>query len=316
MSDVTPLFTFVQLEFTHVIGPPAGRYVVAPELADETPELTDPPVPLTRTDAATGVTLGFGVADVLAISVHGAPASRIGGLRRRARLAQPGATPADVPLLLATFVRGTAPMYDEAEAQLWLEQTANSEAARSEWVEHAFDVVNQAIRAFRAGARDPYVTELTPRDPRRLRLGYGTTEQVGSGTWKVAAELPPPLAPRSGRIDRLRPTEVVGDVLAGRGVVLESEELLIRALLDLDHDRTRAAAYQVFSALELLRGEIVLTDRQSESVQAHSAALADVVAAAAGRPLEAHELLQLDDAIDAAERALDHWRFAPAALSA
>jgi hypothetical protein len=312
MADVTPLFRFVQLEFTHVIGPPAGRYVVAPDLIDDVPES---PPRMTRADAATGVTLGFGVADVLVISVHGASAARI-GLRRRARLAEAGATPADVPLLLATFVRGTAPMSDEREAQLWLEQTANSDAARNAWVEHAFDVINRAIRGYRAGARDPYVTEVTPRDPRRLRLGYGTTEQVGAGTWNVAAELPPPLAPRSDRIDRLRPSEVVGDVLAGRGVVLESEELLVRALLDLDFGRTRAAAHQVWAALQLLVGEIVLTGRLADVLQAHSAALADVVAAAVERPLEADELVELDEAIDAAERALDHWRFAPAALSA
>jgi hypothetical protein len=319
---VSLFFLFVQLEFTHALGPHAARYVVDARIAgDRTLDAAPARASIadegaysaleTRNREAAGVTRGIGVADVLVVGVVGAPASRL-RLLRRARYAEEPAAPAEVPLSLVTFVKGTVPLRDEREAKQRLEAIRFSEEQQNVCVQEALGVLNIAIRAHRTGAHDPYAIEVTLRDARRVRIGYGATEQVHEGRWQAALELSPLTGRRSTRIERLRPAEAVAAVLSGRIRMLEAEDLLLRALVDLDNRRTRGAAFQVGAAIRLLALELgpdswdAIPGLRSLEARAHRAA--ELEAAAGSRELDREEVGELEAIIDAVDGALERWR--------
>jgi hypothetical protein len=320
---VSLFFLFVQFEFTHALGPHAARYVVDAEIAGGR-TLNPAEAPVGRADhaadsalearnrAAAGVTRGIGVADVLVVGVLGAPASRPRVLRRARYEKQPAAA-AEVPLSLVTFVKGTAPLGDEREAKRRLEEIRFSEEQQNAWVQEALGVLNVAIRAHRAGAHDPYAIEVTLRDARRVRIGYGATEQVQEGRWQDALELTPPAGRRSTRIERLRPPEAVAAVLSGRSKVLEAEDVLLRALVDLDNHRTRAAAFQVGAAIRLLPLELGPDSWDAipglRSLEPRAERTAELEAAAGSRELDGTEVGELEAIIDAIDGVLDGWRY-------
>jgi hypothetical protein len=301
---VQQLFGFVQFEFTHAIGPHAGRYVVAnPASVDEhgaAPRSGD----VRRAQALAGVTMTAGTADVLAITIVEAPAARP-KLRRRATPADAQIGGDEVPLLLATFIRGTEPM-DRAQADALVQRVAQSDELQEGLVADGLAALNLAIVGYRAGARDPYVTEVARRDARRVRVGYGTREQVAGGRWEQAITLPPELARKPSREERLAPSEVTASVLSGRGDVLEAETVLLRAYADLDHGRDRAAALQVRAAIQLLG--IELAERDATAVSELD--LDDLAARA-----EAGGVEELEEVIAALERGIERWRFAGAESS-
>jgi hypothetical protein len=311
-------FLFVQFEFTHAVGPHAGRYVVEPTLLGASSSAGDgsPDQALdARNQEVAGVARGIGDSDVLVIGVRGAPARRTRVLRR-ARQIEPDAAPADVPLAIVTFVRGTLPLNDRGEAGRRLDEIRFSDERQDQWVTAGLRALNLAIRAYRAGAPDPYAIEVTRRDARRVRVGYGTTEQVQDGLWREALELPPPAGRRPKRIERLRPAEAVASVLAGRATVLESEDVLARALIDLDNRRTRAAAFQVGAAIRLLGAEA-----ESEpaggvldlaSLEQHAKRAGELEATAARRALDDAEAAELESIIDGVDALLDARRYASA----
>jgi hypothetical protein len=329
------LFLFVQFEFTHAVGPHAGRYVVEPALLSrdgEAPGARAPvgPAPGARTAAAdsspvsldpwldnrnrqvAGTTRGVGATDVLVVTVLGAPPVRF-RILRRARELSPPVAPDDVPLSLVSFVKGSQPLSHTKEASAALDEVKFSDQLQRQWVQVGLRVLNAAIRGYRAGAPDPYAIEVLRRDARKIRIGYGTTDEVQNGGFQSAIELPPGQAARATRIERLRPSEAVATVLTGRGAVLEGEDLLLRALVDLDHERTRAAVFQVAAALRLIPSELrphpgadqldfAVFQRALESTEV-------LVRAVVERPLRADEVAQLEGTIDAVAGVLDGWRY-------
>jgi hypothetical protein len=304
---VSLLFSFVQFEFTHSLGPHAGRYVVA----SNEPVATASPDPAldARNEQLAGTRHGAGSSDVLVIGVVGAPAAGR-RLLRRARQVEPDAPPAEVPLSVATFVKGTQPLPNLGEAQSQLEEERFSEQRQQRWVDEGLRVLNVAIRGHRTGAPDPYAVEVTQRDARRIRIGFGTTEQVQNGLWQQAFELPPPVLPRSRRIERLRPAEAVAAVLSGNNEVLEGEDLLSRALIDLDHSRTRAAAFGVAAAVRLLASELGSQPApELESLHQRAELAERLAGAAAGGPLDATQVRELESLIAALEDLLDARRY-------
>ncbi|WP_354698848.1 hypothetical protein DSM112329_04546 [Paraconexibacter sp. AEG42_29] len=304
-------FLAVQFEFTHAIGPHAGRYIVAhPSSVDSTGAALRSDA-LTRRQQLSGQTMQKGTADVLAISVDVAPA-RIPKLRRKAKEAEVDSGPAEVPLLLATFIRGTRPL-DRKVADAELLELSVDEDAQQAWVAEGLLVLNRAIRAYRAGSRDPYVREVAQRDSRTTRIGYGTTESLPNGKFTRAAVLPLPLGLKASREERLAPSETTANVLAGRASVLEGEDLLLRAYTDLDHGRTRAAALQVRAAVHLL--ELELRDLDGGNIGVDFDELANdtdrIVAAIAGGPLEHEQVVEVEAIVERIEHAIELWRFTP-----
>jgi len=135
---VSLLFEFVQFEFTHAIGPPAGRYLVEPQGGGAEPSRSPYPI---RRRVVSGETHDVGVADVLVVGVVPAPASRP-RLRRKARDVEPDAPPAEVPLSVVTFVKGTAPVDDDRELAGRLEIVRSSEDEQERWVDEGLAVLN------------------------------------------------------------------------------------------------------------------------------------------------------------------------------
>lgn len=251
---MTLLARFVQLEFTHSLGPAPGRYLVpafeAPTGEDEAEAPAAPAV-----DPVTGVTRAVGSADVLAIDVVGAPPPRRGILfGRKAHDAPAGERRREVSLAMVTFVKSSIPL-EPAGAQGLIERCRQSEEEQEAWIGEALAVINSAIRAYRAGG-DPYVLEVSRQDPRAVRIGWGSAEEIFAGEWRGAFSPPPLPAPRVGRDEILRSQQLVAGVLAGRARVLDADDLIARALLDLDLGRSRGAALQLRAAVELLVAEL------------------------------------------------------------
>jgi hypothetical protein len=234
MSSAARMFPFVQFEFTHALGPAPGRYVVS--------------------DEADAGARDLNASDVLLLDVAGAPTVQR-RRRRRAERLDPAAGAAPVTLALVTHVRA-ARADDGADGACLVqacEAAANMQAA---WIEEGLALVNLAVRAHRASCGDPYFPELTASDPRVVRIGYGAASEVAAGRWEYAFAVDGPRAPRLGYAERNAPAEVVAAALGGRPVLLQADELVLRALVDLDHGRLDCAALQLHAAARMLAVEL------------------------------------------------------------
>ncbi|MGE4428949.1 MAG: hypothetical protein AB7G37_21050, partial [Solirubrobacteraceae bacterium] len=251
---------------------------------------------------------------VLVIAERGARAGRW-RLRRKARFVDPAGAPEDVVLQLASYVEATAPVGDIGVARSRLTQIAESDEQQAHWVQEGLSLINRAIRAHRAGSRDPYVVEVARRDARHVRIGYGTTDEVRDGRFTEAVDVPPPPGTRAPRSTMLAPSEAVADALTGRLDVLECEDLLLRAYLDLDHGRTRAAAHQVGAALALVVAETAPEGDAAQRLADARATVGELLTAVASRGLDEDEVDALVGAIDAGVRVLERRRSDREALS-
>jgi len=154
-----------------------------------------------------------------------------------------------VPVTRAT-VAGPERFADRAAAQRWLQETSGAAEGRAEQVRGATALINRALSALRAAARDPLVHEVGATRALAVRIGFGTGEQLAEGRWDEARELP---APRRGRLDQIDPQESVAAVLAGRERVHPAQTLLERARLDLEQGRADEAEFGLRAASAALR---------------------------------------------------------------
>lgn len=298
-------FPLVQFEFSHNIGPPAGRYVVRPEGAS--------PVPAQELEPDEDPRLGAN--DVIIIKVEGATVARGRWFARSPRLAQVGEEPRDVPIVVATVIRATAMMRQKAQAAELLGTIRASEDERERWVAEGLTLLNRAVSAYRRCAADPYAIDLTRSDARAVRVGYGTAAEVKRGMWEEAIAVDAPATPRVSRGLRLMPTQGMAAVLGGNARTLEAEELILRATLDATHGRGRAAALCLQGAHALLADEL-----RDESLDGHAQrcldevagtknAVDELAAVAVRRPLEADEIERLKSLAEAAGALVDAWRY-------
>ncbi len=289
---MTPLLPFVELEFVHAIGPGAGRYVVA-------------------VDGEEGEA---GTQDVLQIKiVDGTTTTK--GLRRRTRDESAAAVPTDVPVLRVMWIGAGQPAATQGEASGRLERLRRQEDEREELVEAILGVLNTAIRAHRAAARDPYVAEVTRADPRAVRFGFGEARPLTQGQWTEAFLAPAPRPPSLDRAVKLGPSETVALALRGTLDLLESEELVLRASLDLDQERWRAAGAQLVAAVDLLRAEFTAARQNGVAVLVQDDDLArrgervrSLSQLARGDELDEIGQAELRSHADALGDALEGWR--------
>jgi hypothetical protein len=116
-------------------------------------------------------------------------------------------------------------------------------------------VLNRVLHAHRVAAADPHVNPVSRRQALVARVGFGSGEEVAHGRWTRARELIT-AERRQRRVTALTPGARLAAVLAGRDRALVSEELALRARLDLDHGRDREAALQVLVALDAALAEL------------------------------------------------------------
>jgi VIT1/CCC1 family predicted Fe2+/Mn2+ transporter len=102
----------------------------------------------------------------------------------------------------------------------------------------------------------------------------------------------------------LAPTEQVALILGGRKPPHPSEDLLLRARLDLEEGRTRQAALQAHAASEALLAELRAegAEQVAERLAPGSEPLATLAGVARERPLDAEEAEELDQRVTEMER--------------
>jgi hypothetical protein len=241
VSATPPLFRFVQLELPWALGPPDGRYLLRPPGQPEA-----------------------AASHVIVLATLGAPERRRMASLRRARDAPPEPPPAPVTTGRATVIEVGSPLPGPAEAEAWLATAGEPELDRG------LEVLNRALHAFRLVSADPHQHTVARAQTLVARVGFGAGEQVADGLWTQARELLAPTV-RQRRSRVLTPQARLAAVLGARERVLVTEELTLRARLDLDHSRSREAALQVLVALDAALAELprdpaaqALTERLDE----------------------------------------------------
>jgi hypothetical protein len=149
----------------------------------------------------------------------------------------------------ATVIDVGRPFAQEQQAAAWLQDAGEEDLATD------LAVLNRALHSFRLVIEDPYLAPVGRHQALVARIGYGAGEQVADGLWTQARELVAP-ARRQRRSRVLHPQARLAALLGGRERPLASEELALRARLDLDHGRGREAALQVLVALDAAIAEL------------------------------------------------------------
>ena len=194
------------------------------------------------------------MAVVVFAGLHSERSSRRG--RRPTRLPAGAVQPDPVPITRVTVI-AAEPFADEASAQDWLKRCGGRGEAGSDEIVEALTHVNLAIAAYRAAAADPHAHDVSRDQAVRVRVGYGSGSKLVDGAWDDCLTLPPEHGRPRVRRRMLSPEEELAGILTGRrSSVQPSEELLLRARLDLDGGRHVEAAMQVLVACETLNAEL------------------------------------------------------------
>ena len=137
-----------------------------------------------------------------------------------------------------------------AQGTAWLKEMMGTGGRGAEEVRTATRIVNRALSALRAAARDPLVQDIGATRALAVRLGHGTGDELADGRWTEAKEL---ARPRRGRLDDVDPQSRVAAVLAGRDEVHPAETLMLRARLDAQQGRRTEALYGLKAARAALQ---------------------------------------------------------------
>ena len=141
---------------------------------------------------------------------------------------------------------------DEASGSAWLRQRVADRERGALEIRDAARIVNRALSAVRAEARDPLVQDIGVTKALAIRLGHGTGDELAEGRWTEARQLP---EARRGRLDEVDPQSRVAAVLAGRDQVHPAETLIQRVRLDVQQGRDAEARYGLQAARAALREE-------------------------------------------------------------
>jgi hypothetical protein len=209
-----------------------------------------------------------------------------------------------VPVSRATAVEATG-LDGEEEARAWLERCRSNEQERERMIGAALIAVNRAIQAHRLAAVDPETLEVGRAQVLRAVIGYGSGQQVADGRWRGAYVVAPPRARRS-RQAMLAPHEGVAAILCRRRPVRASDDLVLRARLDLDNDRPAQAALQLAAALDAVEAELEAGegDAHMSALAGRRAAVRRLAERALRAPLSTEEAEELEDALAEAVRVL------------
>jgi hypothetical protein len=152
-------------------------------------------------------------------------------------------------------------------------------------------------------AQDPRVRDIAAADAQRVRLGYGTGDEVVEGTWRECWTIPPERAARRTKRRMLSPQEEMAGMLSGRRPgPRPSEELLLRARLDLDGGRVTEAALVARATVDALSAEGHGTGQAGVAERLARTAL--------GGELEPADREELEQLVLGLERALRRRRYA------
>ena len=224
--------------------------------------------------------------------------------RRRPRRVEPGhVAPDPVPISRVTVIASDA-FEDERAAHAWLESCRDARGSARE-LEYAMRRVNRAVHAQRLSAGDPYVFDVSVTQARRARLGYGTGDELVEGAWREAWTVPADARQRRGRRAFLAPQEQVALILSGRKPAQPSEDVLLRARLDLHEGRSRQAALQASAAHDALQAELQAEEGTEQLVavlRGSGELMSRLAATARERALDAEQTIELEELVAEMER--------------
>jgi hypothetical protein len=205
-----------------------------------------------------------------------------------------------LPLSRATAVRAFEPFGETQDAARWLDAATEAEDTVDALLADAIGLLNRALHAHAAASADPHVAELDLERAVKVRIGYGSGDEVASGGFAAAREIDvwaTGASRRRRRAKNLNPQQRIAAVLGGRERIDACETLLLRARADLDAGRNREAALQLRVGMEALLAELpaavtdpghdedmeTLRERRGEAGEAANAALRGELDAAAAR---------------------------------
>jgi hypothetical protein len=241
---------------------------------------------------------------VLVLATLGAPERRT-LLARRAqkRRADTQPDPTPVTTARATVIDVGNPFVTEADAASWLRAAGEDDLAGD------LTVLNRVLYSFRLVTADPYLGAVGRHQALVARIGYGVGEEVADGLWTESRELLVPER-RQRRKAVLHPQARLAALLGSREQPLASEELALRARLDLDSGRYREAALQLLVALDAAIAELggdrlaeTLGDRLTELREQRDPVAATAQNALAG-PIDQRDLETIVFALGRIEAAL------------
>jgi hypothetical protein len=257
-----------------------------------------------------------GAQRVLVLETLGAPAAP-GRRRRKPQATEAGGEQATLPLGRATAVRAFEPFEKAAEAERWLHEAIDSEGSVDALVAEGVRLLNEAQHAQAAASADPYVGEVKAEQSTRVRIGYGSGDEVAAGRFAIAHDVDVWAGRGSSRRlreDELYPQERVAAILGRREAIDACETMLLRARADLDAGRFREAALQLRVGLEAMLAELqgALVDPQHENDMAELGArrveAGEVANAALSGELEEKAERSVRDLLEICERVLRRRR--------
>lgn len=242
-------------------------------------------------------------------ALHAARASRL--RRGRPVTLAPGDVDAEpVPITRATVI-AAEPFADEEQARTWLGACGGrgDDQAEDE-VRWAIEHLNVVVAAYRVAAGDAHARDVSGAQALRVRLGYGSGPELVNGAWNDALLMPRDQGASRVRRRMLSPEEELAGILTGRRPRgFPSEELLMRARLDLDAGRHVEAALQARVAAEALAAELEGGDAAAAAVARHAEAVAQLSRTALSTGLAAAEVGELERMVAELERTVRRRRY-------
>jgi hypothetical protein len=235
--------------------------------------------------------------------------SRVRG--RRPSRVPPGAVQPDPVRITRVTVIPAESFADESSAREWLDRCRGKGSAGGDEIANALGHVNRAIAAYRVSAADPHAHDVTRDQAVRVRVGYGSGPKLVDGAWDDCIVMPSEHGRPRVRRRMLAPEQELAGILTGRRArVQPSEELLLRARLDLDGGRHVEACMQVRVAVEALKAELAREGADVSAVASRVEIANRVSEAAISGHLTPEELADLEALVTELERVVRRRRYA------
>jgi hypothetical protein len=245
---------------------------------------------------------------VVFAALHTERSSRLRG-RRPAKIPPGAVQPEPVPITRVTVI-AAQPFDDEASGRDWLQRCGGRGEHGGDEIANALAHVNHAVAAYRVCAADPHAHDVSRDQAVRVRLGYGTGAGLVDGGWDEAIVVPGEHSRPRVRRRMLAPEQELAGILTGRRArVQPSEELLLRARLDLDAGRHVEAALETRAAAEALGAELE-REGTGKSTATHTATATRLSKAAMSDGLSNSQLAELTKVLTELERYVRRRRYA------
>ena len=242
-------------------------------------------------------------------ALHSERSSRSRG-RRPGRLPPGAVQPEPIPITRVTVI-AAEPFGDEGSARDWLERCRGRGEAGGDEIADALAHVNRAVAAYRVSAANPHAHDVSRDQAVCVRLGYGSGTKLVDGAWEDALIVSHEHGRPRVRRRMLAPEQELAGILTGRRAGIQpSEELLLRARLDLDGGRHVEAAMQVRVAVEALRAELAREGAADSAVTSRVDKATHLSQAALSGELTPEQVDEIEELVTELERVVRRRRYA------